>query len=201
MTVITDPSPRELRMYFFVMYNLSGIQQAIQSGHCVEEYGDKYHNTELYKEYRKFKTWIILNGGTSNNGFIGDFKVNDFSASRIRRISDFDESKIGTMELYEKYLIDNNIPFAEFHEPDLNNALSALCFICDNKVFDWFNYPPFIKWVYEFKGLQLTDKEKVEKLPYESGSSLDKLYQEWVEFVGGEQNAKLKELIYGKKLA
>ena len=105
------------------------------------------------------------------------------------------------MDLHEKYFIDNKIPYASFHEPDLNNALSALCFICDNKVFDWFNYPIFVKWVYEFKGLQLTDKEKVEKLPYESGSSLDKLYQEWVEFVGGEQNAKLKELIYGKKLA
>jgi len=173
---------RELRMYFLVMYNISPIQQAIQAGHCVEEYADKYGDTDLYKEYRKHKTWIILNGGTSNNGLIVDF-VNE---------SWVDETKLGSMETYEKYLIDNNIPFASFREPDLNNALSSLCFICDEKVFDWKNYPTFEKWL-ENNGCN--NVSAFFTTPY------DVFYDLWTRFVGGEQNAKLKELIYGKKLA
>jgi len=180
---------RELRMYFLVMYNISPIQKSIQAGHCVEEYSDKYSKTKLYKEYRKHKTWVVLDGGTSNNGIIlcKDGQWYD------------DETKLGTMELHEKYLIDNNIPYASFHEPDLNNALSALCFICDEKVFDWETYPPFIKWATTY--YHLSDDEKEMKPPYDESENLKTLYLDWIDFVGGEQNAKLKELIYGKKLA
>ena len=180
MDATTDLSKRELKMYFLVMYNISPRQQGIQAGHCVEEYSDKYHDTELYKEYRKFKTWIVLNGGTSNDGVVLDDSSQEWWTVEIN---------LGSMELYEKYLIENKIPYAYFHEPDLNYSLSSLCFICDNKVFDWVNYPTFEKWI------QLNPSN--DEVPL----NMDEKYNQWVEFVGGEQNAKLKELIYGKKLA
>ena len=187
---------KELRMYFFVMGNIGTIDKGIQAGHCAQEYSNFFGNTELYKDwFKNFKTFILLSGGTSNDGFtLTGHDLPEYY---------YDDTKLGSMELHEKYLIDNNIPYASFHEPNLNDSLSALCFICDNKVFDWFNYPPFIKWVYEFDGIQLTDEEKRTKLPYkeEEFPILYKLYNKWVEFVGGEQNAKLKELISGKKLA
>lgn len=91
------------------------------------------------------------------------------------------------MELHEKYLTENDIPFASFREPDLNFSLSALCFICDEKVFDWKNYPNFQNW-YSLNGAS-------------SEIPLEDEYQRWVEFVGGPTNAKLKELIEGKRLA
>ena len=55
------------RMYGLVNYQLSGIQKGIQFGHAVVEYGLKYFNTDEYKRWANFdKTFIILNGGTTN---------------------------------------------------------------------------------------------------------------------------------------
>jgi hypothetical protein len=156
---------RELRMYFLVMDNLSSIQQGKQAGHCAEEYAEKYGQTDLYKEYRKFKTWIILNGGVSNDGHNG--------------------GELGSMEKYQQFLIDNNVPYAFFRESDLNNSLSALCFICDNRVYDWENYPTFQKWFGENSNDDL---------------SLEDGIYGWSEFVGGKINVSLKELISGKRL-
>lgn len=143
------------------------------------EYANLFGDTELYKEwFKNFKTFILLSGGTSNNGIILDNNSREWS---------IDETKYGTMESYKHFLIDNKIPYASFHEPDLNNSLSALCFICDEKVFDWKNYPNFQNWY----GINCTSSD----IPLEDE------YQRWVEFVGGPTNAKLKELIEGKRLA
>ena len=68
----------ELRMYGLVPYNISPIQQAIQFGHAVVEYGQaikspitippmRTNASEIYNEWaNRWKTFIILNGGTTN---------------------------------------------------------------------------------------------------------------------------------------
>lgn len=180
---------KELRMYFFVMGNIGTIDKGIQAGHCAQEYSNKFGKTKLYKDwFTNYKTFILLNGGVSNDGIVhGDKNIY------------IEESRLGTMELYEKYLIDNEIPFASFREPNLNDSLSSLCFICDEKVFDWETYPPFIKWVSSF--YHLSDDEKEMEPPYDESENLSTEFLGWVHLVGGQQNAKLKELIYGKKLA
>ena len=172
---------KELRMYFFVMGNIGTIDKGIQAGHCSQEYSNLFGDTELYKDwFKNYKTFILLSGGSSNNGIILDDDGHEWW---------IDETSFGSMELYQKYLIENNIPYASFNEPDLNYSLSSLCFICDNKVFDWINYPTFEKWI------QLNPPN--DEIPL----NMDEKYNEWIEFVGGQQNEKLKELIYGKKLA
>ena len=58
----------EKRMYFFVPYQLTGIQQGIQCGHAALEYARKYWNDIYFIDFREnWKTWVILNGGTTNN--------------------------------------------------------------------------------------------------------------------------------------
>lgn len=181
---------RELRMYFFVMGNIGTIDKGIQAGHCSLEYANLFGNTELYKEwFENFKTFILLSGGTSNNGTIVIWNTLHRGLEQENFVEKvyINETLLGSMELYEKYLIENNIPYASFHEPDLNNSLSALCFICDEKVFDWKNYPNFQNWYSTNAGSMETP--------------LEDDYQKWVEFVGGPTNAKLKELIDGKRLA
>jgi len=169
---------KELRMYFFVMGNIGTIDKGIQAGHCAQEYSNVFGDTELYKDwFKNFKTFILLSGGTSNNGLI------------FNPLPCTDETKLGSMELHEKFLIDNKIPYTPFREPDLNNSLSALCFICDNKVFDWENYPSFEKW--------LKLNPPISEEPFD----MEIMKSQWTDLVGGEQNAKLKELICGKKLA
>ena len=64
----------ELRMYGFVNYQLTGIQKGIQFGHAVVEYGQQVKKTGDPKLINKWndwadnwKTFIILNGGTTND--------------------------------------------------------------------------------------------------------------------------------------
>lgn len=159
------PHPeRTYRMYFFVPYNLSPIQQAIQAGHAALEYAAKYGNDQSFKDFVFWdKTWIILNGGTSNSGYLGHEQ--------------------GNMEEIHKSLRDNVIPCANFNEPDINNAMTAICFLADERVWDWENYPSFDNY------LQLA--------PIDSPVS----YESWLELIGGEKNAFLKALIQNKRLA
>jgi hypothetical protein len=57
-------------MYGLVNYQLSGIQKGIQFGHGVVDYGMKYIESHEYQRWAKNdKTFIILNGGTTNDKF------------------------------------------------------------------------------------------------------------------------------------
>jgi hypothetical protein len=187
-----EEQPLELRMYFLVPYNISPIQQAIQAGHAALEYARKYGDTELFKEFvDNHKTWIILNGGTTN-------------AQR-----DFEGISQGTLNQTGDQLMDNQIEIAWFHEPDLNDALTALCFICDERVFNRKDYPEFIDYIFDVKMYPEARKEAPAEnyvmLKMKSREELEQLfpeyYKEWVRFVGGLKNVFLRDLLKDKKLA
>lgn len=101
-----------MRMYGFVMYNLSGIQKGIQFGHAVVEYSryawDGNPNYTAYKEFAdNHKTFILLDGGGS---------------------CDIQNRAIELGQL--------GIPYASFYEPDLNDSLSAITFIIPEEVYN-----------------------------------------------------------------
>ena len=111
---------RVYRMYGLVPYNISPIQQAIQYGHAVVEYGLKFSQTEEYQKWaKKDKTFIILNGGTTN--------VNPGS--------------LGTLNNHKKTLWGMGVPYADFFEPDLGDQLTAVVFLMDERVWDRLTYP------------------------------------------------------------
>jgi hypothetical protein len=115
----------ELRMYGLVPYNISPIQQAIQFGHAVVEYGQSVKGTEhekLYNEWAdKWKTFIILNGGTTNDNPLA----------------------LGTLNQHLTNLRELGVYCKEFHEPDLGDQLTAIVFIVDERVFNVEKYPHF----------------------------------------------------------
>jgi len=119
---------REYRMYGLVMYNISPIQQGIQFGHAVVEYAQSHFDDVNYQDWAKNdKTFIILNGGTSNH------TKNRYSGSNL----------YGTME---KHLVDldtHGWKNAAFFEPDLNDALSACVFLVDDRVYDREVWPDY----------------------------------------------------------
>lgn len=97
-----------MRMYFLVMYNLSGIQKGIQAGHAVEQYALENRNDPEYNDYvENHKTWIILDGGGS-----------------------------GEMSGHLTALENAGVICKEFREPDLNNSISAICFLVPSCVYD-----------------------------------------------------------------
>ena len=128
----------ELRMYGLVPYNISPIQQGIQFGHAVVEYSRmidelKIHSTgtcdnsviEQYKDWAdNWKTFIILNGGTTNSRFRID-----------------DGMPFGSLNQHALALAQMGVELATFKEPDLGDQLTAVVFIVDERVFSDTKYP------------------------------------------------------------
>lgn len=99
-------------MYFFTMYNLSGIQKGIQAGHAAVEYSRYARDGDPdYASYNEFadnhKTFILLDGGSS-----GDMKTR---VSELRSMG---------------------IAYAAFFEPDLNYSMSAIAFILPEEIYN-----------------------------------------------------------------
>ena len=133
----------ELRMYGFVPYNISEIQKGIQFGHAVVEYGlQNFHTTEYLDWAKYWKTFIILNGGTSNH-----------SMNRYN-----EEEYVGSMETLLEELNSNDVKLATFYEPDLNDMLSGIVFIIDERVFNSKKYLEFGDWFIENHGDFLFDR-------------------------------------------
>jgi hypothetical protein len=113
---------RNYRMYGMVNYQLSGIQKGIQFGHAVVEYANDHFLDEEYQQWAKNdKTFIILNGGTTNN-------------TRLKE---------GTLNLYLNEMVQHGVPVGEFSEPDLGDQLTAFVFLVDDRVFDKEAWPDF----------------------------------------------------------
>ena len=188
----------ELRMYFFVPYQLTGIQQGIQCGHAALEYANRFRDTELFQKFiTYYKTWIVLNGGTTNNGMTSSAPgtLNDIYSSIIH------------YNIYAR--LDDKIDVEKFYEPDLNDALTSVCVICDARVFDKEHYPNFGDWRIDFKmydtakkSLPKLNENMLRKLTNDNAKELfPEYFQDWVNFIGGPKNLFLRDLINGKKLA
>ena len=124
--------PLQQRMYGLVPYNISPIQQGIQFGHAVVEYGLMQQqqdptDTELspYNQWaHNDKTFIILNGGTTNNNSDSFLELGDMNQA-VRRLEDIP------------------IFYATFNEPDLGDQLTAIVFLVDERIYDYNQYPTF----------------------------------------------------------
>jgi len=113
---------RKFRIYGLVPYNISPIQQGIQHGHAVVEYGILYGETEEYKRWSRIdKTFIILNGGTTNMNI----------------------ERPGSLNIHADALESKGLKVARFHEPDLGDQLTAVVFLVDDRVWDRENYPDY----------------------------------------------------------
>jgi hypothetical protein len=160
----------KLRMYFLVPYNLSPIQQGIQAGHACQQYAYLYGDTELFKKHSSVDmTWIILNGGTTRESDVRGNKDNS----------------LGTMQESLIWLEENtSVNLATFYEPDLNHTLTAICFICDERVWNRELYP---------------EMEEVSR--EESATVYNAKVREYISRLGGKDNASLRFFLSDKRLA
>lgn len=169
----------EYRMYGLVPYNLSPIQQGIQFGHAVVEYGrnsHKYGNENIYNKWAdKDKTFIILNGGTTNNN----------------------AGRLGSLNIDLDTLTDNGILTAPFLEPDLGDQLTAFVFLVDERVFNRERYPDFVGSPYPWPSHKKPSEKEFSKWEVEN----NKNYLSWEEKIGGPKNAFLRDFLRSKRLA
>ena len=169
-------------MYGLVNYQLSGsIHAGIQFGHGVVEYQQNSLGIKpIEKIYNKWasqdKTFIILNGGTTNE--------------------DVNSKWYGTLQQHRDLLGKNNILFSEFREPDLNNTLTSICFLVDERVFNKELYPDFVKEVLSYSRTKPSVKKVIE-LDERNKEN----YKHWVKKIGGAKNEFLREHLRTLRLA
>lgn len=141
----------EQRMYFLVLYNISPIQQGIQALHSAIEYSNLLSKKEEYQKWAtEDKTVIILNGGTTS-----------------------------TMEKHFDSLAEIGINVVGFKEPDLNDSLTSLAFLVDERVWNKVKYPDLAKQ--DYHGVAE--------------------YEYWSESIGGNPNVWLREWLKGFRMA
>ena len=119
----------EYRMYGLVNYQFcnGSIHAGIQFSHALADYGRMVRDISPYERiYNKWadedKTVIILNGGTTNTN----------------------PDKLGTLNQHLITLKDNGVICQDFYEPDLNDALTAICFLVSELVYNRDLYPDYV---------------------------------------------------------
>ena len=171
----------ELKMYGLVPYNLSSIQQGIQFNHANDAYSLEWGvDNKKYDWFRtEWKTNILLNGGTSNQG-------------HMVRHGFKEEMYVGSMQNHLKDLKSNGIKVSTFYEPDLNSMLTAIVFLVDERVFNKKLYPDYE--LLPFNGDNSTELVEWSIQDTERRS-------EWLKFIGGPKNEFLRNFLKDKKLA
>lgn len=172
-----DTRQPKWRMYGLVPYNISDIQKGIQFGHAVVEYMQKFPiDLNIYSDTlqwaRNDKTFIILNGGTTN-----DQKINDGIPH-------------GTLNQHVDELMLRGIKHAIFREPDLQNAVTAVVFLVPEQVWDYEKYPPIdIKIQPPSDGIST------------AAVYIPETEEAYAKRLGGEQNVWLREFLSKFRLA
>lgn len=164
----------EDRMYFLVLYSLSPIQQGIQAGHAALEYSMEYGDERFQAFVEEDKTWIVLNGGTTNDGLEGLY-----GKAPIK----------GSLQDHLQTLIDLDVKVSAFREPDLNNALTALTFLVDERIWDRETYPDFVEP--KRRKVRGSFTESIEE--FEKRFELE--YQNYCEKMGGEKIVLLRQFL------
>ncbi len=207
---------KELRLYGLVPYNISPIQQGIQYGHSKDEYtlsvlealmGMKELDKEVISTYynwlKNWKTYIIMNGGTTNTN----------------------PNTPGSLNQHLQTLKDNGIFCTEFYETDLGDQLTGVTFIVNEIVFaknedKSYTYTDFVDWYIlnvsledarqngfnaSFKSLdkfaKFTEKSISGVKQYHNLQIDTKNYNRWVEFMEGEKNVFLRNFLKQFRLA
>ena len=172
----------ELRMYGLVPYNISPIQQGIQFGHAVVDYGQKMkylgeHNQSLNIQYNdwadNYKTFIILSGGTTNNKIV-------------------DGKYLGSLNNHKETLDKIGVFNVGFNETDLGDQLTSVVFIVDERVFNKDKYPNF-----RFKETRQIDFNN----PQFVDDSEKQEWTLWVQSIGGWENLELRNFLVNFRLA
>lgn len=166
-------------MYGLVPYNLSPIQQGIQYGHAVVEYTVKFRDfPDLVKWAEEDKTFIILNGGTTNK----DVSITPENP---------DKHFVGSLNNYKMMLSRKGIKIADFYEPDLGDQLTAVVFLVDERVWDYEKYPE------RFLGGAPKPNEKYTLTVFLEPET----EEDYAKRLGGEQNVWLREFLKQFRLA
>jgi hypothetical protein len=201
------------KMYFLVVNSLANLNKGIQCGHAALEYSVKYSESEDFKRFVFYdKTWVILNGGTSNHIYHDKTIENKIANGTQIKVAfdETNESSIGSMEKSWNFLQENKIESVYFIEPDTNNMMTAICFLVPNRVFNRQEFPDFDKWIVNpLLNETLSPIEKIQLKEIYLGinkheditSVYEKYFSVWSNMLGGEKFGQLRIFLNQFRLA
>lgn len=176
------------RMYCLVLKQLSSIDKGIQCAHACTEYTNLYQDTDEFQEFiKESKTLIMLNGGNYND-----------------------------MMGIKKILEGRNINYSIFYEEDLNNLITSICFLAEDKIWDKNNYLKYEDFYIIASSIstQITlsksNLSNIENLPLYNkiyclfkkyNLDMNKIENAYIDYIGGENNYIIENIISNKKLA
>jgi hypothetical protein len=153
------------RMYCLVLRQLSGINKGIQAFHAGLEYANKFHNEIDFQKYiTDDKTLIILDAGIYQD--LVEIKKT-LEAARINHTT--------------------------FTEPDLNDTLTAICFLADDRVWNSEVCPSLENFIKLYDMESESDESSVR--------TVADLYEQWIDMIGGPENEIIQNIIKDKKLS
>lgn len=176
-----DSNRTEYRMYFFVPSNLSSLQQGIQTGQSVVEYAYRYGNEDDFRSFAFWdKTFIVLDGGTANTGYCGH--------------------ELGTIDMYHKLLTENNIQHSIYVNSDLNEAITGICVLVEDKVWNYEKYPEFREYLLNAYKDNIIEHMRIQRNNDEQNiKEYNEHYTHWIKSIGGEKNLFLRNFLRNKK--
>ena len=156
------------RMYVLVLRQLNGINKGIQAAHSCLEYAKSFGKTDEYIDFiNNDKTIIVLDGGTSND-----------------------------LKDIVKTLVENEINFEVFNEPDLNDSITAISFLADERVFDYENYPDYDIWC-NLNNVMMMVVNTNPPIILDGEATKNR----WLSLIGGNKNDILRKIIKNKRLS
>lgn len=160
-------------MYGVVIRHLSGIQKGIQYQHATQEYANQFSaDKDHIKWAKEDKTTVILECNSTDNDSI-------LTADKAE------------MQDFVAKLIALSWKYATFVEPDLNNTMTAVVCLADDRIWDKTNYPDWKTVCYEnrFSGENALEAES------------NGYYKAWLQKIGGPRIAEMKKILGAFRLA
>ena len=155
---------------------------------AVVEYGINQKSEKSIAAYEQWahndKTFIILNGGTTNKRLI-------------------DGVPFGSLNQHVITLKEMGVDTAEFYEPDLGEELTATVFLVPKEVYNKKEYLNFDEYtVNTISDLELAYEinEAYKNCNFEN-KNLKEIYEEWTEYMGGKKNVELRYFLSNFKFA
>jgi hypothetical protein len=121
-----------------------------------------------------WKTFIILNGGTTNNN----------------------PERLGSLNQHLLNITQAGIKVATFHEPDLGDQLTAFVFLVDERVYNRELYADFVP-----ETLPWSRHKPSEQKLLELAARNEENYERWEDKIGGPKNSFLRNYLKPLRLA
>ena len=178
-TIHPDKAPKHLGLAL-QSFNNKMFDTAEEIARGLRLSHEEYYTYGGFNEWRKDKILIVLNGRTSYS------ELNEATKSPLEDLNN-----------YNLQLGKFHIETGTYYSNEINNQLTCIVFLGDERVFNKEKYPDFDKFLLQFKDIIDTfDKDRsYNSIVKEITENRSTIYEDWVTSIGGKRNEFLRDFL------